>query len=285
MGFLGFGNYSKPGKGVKKDEAEKKRFFEFFDIFSRKISKLIKLNLIFMLFCIPSIAIAWGGIYLVGISIESDSSFMFAASVAVAIGLALMGPGIAGLIKICRYFTEENPIFLFSDYIKAVKENFGQSFLMGIINAILIFVLYHSFVYYFAMSNNSLFYWIPLCLIICIAVIGLFANFYTYLVIVSVSLPFRQVLKNSISFAFLGMKTNFITAFFVVALMVVCLWWFPITIIPLALILCSFFGLLTVFNSFQYVYRYSIRPYYVVNNLPNPYEPEELSESIFEDAT
>lgn len=64
MGFLGFGNYSKPGKGVKKGEPEKKRFFLFFELYFRKISKLIQLNLVFVLFCIPAIAVGYGGVML-----------------------------------------------------------------------------------------------------------------------------------------------------------------------------------------------------------------------------
>ena len=32
-GFLGFGNFQKPGKGVKKNEPEKKRFFNFLSFF------------------------------------------------------------------------------------------------------------------------------------------------------------------------------------------------------------------------------------------------------------
>ena len=53
-GFLGFGNFQKPGKGVKKNEPEKKRFFQFFELFFRKLTKLIQLNLLYLLFCIPN---------------------------------------------------------------------------------------------------------------------------------------------------------------------------------------------------------------------------------------
>ena len=49
-GFLGMGNFQKPGKGVKKEEPEKKRFFQFFDLFFRKITRLIQLNLLYLLF-------------------------------------------------------------------------------------------------------------------------------------------------------------------------------------------------------------------------------------------
>lgn len=286
MGFLGFGNYSKPGKGVKKNEAEKKRIFEFFDLLSRKFTKLIQLNLLYILFCLPAVAIAWGGVYIAGITIEGNSAFLFVSSLIIAAAIATTGPATAGLLKICRYYTEEKPVFLWSDYVKTIKDNFGQSLLMSTINAVLMLVIYHSFTFYYGKAAfESMFYWIPLALILMIAIIFMFASFYTFLIIVSVDLPFRQVIKNSVSFAFLGLKTNFLTGFFAVVIVVLSLMFYPISLLVVFIIALSLLGLIVAFNSFQYIYRFSIRPYYVMNNLPNPYEPEEINESIFEDAT
>ena len=93
-GFLGMGNFQKPGKGVKKEEPEKKRFFQFFDLFFRKITRLIQLNLLYLLFCIPIITI---------------------------------GPATAAMTKILRYYVEEKPVFLCSEFWAAFKENFVYS--------------------------------------------------------------------------------------------------------------------------------------------------------------
>lgn len=46
-GFLGFGNYDKPGKGVGKDEPQKHAFFYFFELYFRKFWKIIEANLLF----------------------------------------------------------------------------------------------------------------------------------------------------------------------------------------------------------------------------------------------
>ena len=54
MGLFGFGNYDKPGPGVSKDEPPKAAPIRFFEILARKFSKLVQLNLIFM---IPTIAV------------------------------------------------------------------------------------------------------------------------------------------------------------------------------------------------------------------------------------
>ena len=49
-------NYSKPGKGVEKDEQQKRPFFLFFELFFAKFWKMIQLNLLYLLFWIPAIA-------------------------------------------------------------------------------------------------------------------------------------------------------------------------------------------------------------------------------------
>ena len=50
-----FGGYENAGPGIPKSELEKKGIFKFFEIYGRKFWKLIELNLIYLLFCIPII--------------------------------------------------------------------------------------------------------------------------------------------------------------------------------------------------------------------------------------
>ena len=54
-GFFGFGNYAKEGKGVSKNEPKKRSLFAFFELFFRKFWRLIKLNLLYLLACIPTL--------------------------------------------------------------------------------------------------------------------------------------------------------------------------------------------------------------------------------------
>ena len=46
-------SYTKEGKGVSKDGQQKKPFFLFFEICSRKFWNIILVGLLFILFCIP----------------------------------------------------------------------------------------------------------------------------------------------------------------------------------------------------------------------------------------
>ena len=287
MGFLGFGNYAKPGKGVKKGEDEKKRIFQFTELYARKFTKLIQLNLLFVVYCIPSIVIGLALPYLIGITIPNDMVFSIATTVIGILAVGLTGPATAAMMRIARYFVEEKPVFLMSDFFKAFKENFRPAAIVGVVNAGLAYIMFQAFIFYYARTiASSLWYWIPLALIMFVVFIAVMTNFYTFLAMVSVNLNLRGLIKNCVSFAFLGVKTNFITLFFVLLIVIPSVWYFPITIPIFLLITFSTLAILVAFNSFQYIYKYSIRPYYLMNGIEDPYEEkEDLEESIFEDST
>ena len=230
MGFLGLGNYSKPGKGVRKDEPKKKRFFLFFEIYFRKFFNLLKLNLLYVLFCIPIVTI---------------------------------GPATAAMTKICRCYNEEKPVFLWSDFWDAFKANFKQGMIIGILDILLTALMCVSFVFYFQHTYESWFYYIPLGLVMMISLITIFANFYIYLMMVTVDLKTFQLIKNAVLFAFLGMKTNFLTLIFAGIVMVPSILFFPITVPILLLLTFSTTTMITSFNSWQYIYLYMVRPYYL----------------------
>ena len=99
--FGGLFNYSKPGPGVDKNAPKKKRFFYFFELFGRKFWKLVELNLLYLLCCIPVVTI---------------------------------GPATCGLVYILRNFANEKPVFMVSDFFDAFKSNFKQGFVLGLLD-------------------------------------------------------------------------------------------------------------------------------------------------------
>ena len=50
-------NYLKPGKGISPDEPEKRSFFIYWEILKDKFSKILGLNIIYVLLSLPFIAI------------------------------------------------------------------------------------------------------------------------------------------------------------------------------------------------------------------------------------
>lgn len=227
MAFFGFFNYSKPGPGVDKNAPKKKRFFLFFELYFRKFWKLIQLNLLFLVCCIPIVTI---------------------------------GTAICGMTYVLRNYATEKPTFLVSDFWDAFKSNWKQGFALSILFGVISVVAGVSFFWYFVNSSTSWAMLIPygLCILFCL--IFLFVQFYAYLMAITVELKLRYILKNCLIFAFLGIKTNIITAFFVLLIAIPSALFFPLTIPVLLLLAFSTIGFITVFNSYPYLVKYIIEP-------------------------
>ena len=54
MGLFGQ-NYNAEGPGVSKDAAEKRGFFAFFELYGRKFTSLVKVNLIYFVLILPTL--------------------------------------------------------------------------------------------------------------------------------------------------------------------------------------------------------------------------------------
>lgn len=243
MGFLGFFNYSKAGPGVDKNAPKKKRFFFFWELYFRKFWKLLQLNLLFLLFCLPIVTI---------------------------------GPAIAGMTYVLRQFALEKPVFLFSDFWTAFKSNWKQGVLLSLIQGVVYFLIGVADYYYFTQAiGQSWLRYIPLGVAVLVTAVILFMSFYPYLMAVTVELPIQHIIKNSFIFAFLGAKTNFITLFWVLLLVVLQALFFPLTLPIIVSIGLSTICFITVYNSYPYLQRYIIEPQQVNENEDEEDEDEE----------
>lgn len=228
MALFGMFNYAKPGPGVDKDAPKKKRFFYFFELYFRKFWKLVELNLLFCVCCLPIVTI---------------------------------GPAIAGMTYILRNFAQERPVFMVSDFWDAFKSNFKQGFCIWFLDVLVTGVASVAFAWYFINSGMSWAMAIPLGLCILAEILLMFMRFYTYLMVVTVDLPVKHIIKNAAIFSFLGAKTNFITLFFVLLIGVPMVLFFPITILPMVFVGFTTLAFIAVYNSYPYLIKYIIEPH------------------------
>lgn len=257
-GFFGLFDYSKPGKGVRKDEPKRSHFAMFWILVQRKFWKLIQLNFLFLVFCIPLVAV-W---YLYGSGIVQSA---VAALLLAAVALLPVGPALSGLTYVLRNYTNEQPVFLLSDFWDAFKNNFTQSAIYCYLAAVaaVVMVIAGNF-YYQGAADNSWLY-VPLGLILMIALLFIFANFYIFQMIVTLDLPLKAIIKNGFLLAVLCIKSNLITLF-ILALVYFAGWLFgalgtlAMTLINIV-IGFSFFGFLVVHNSYRGIRKYAIDPY------------------------
>lgn len=234
-------NYDKPGKGVSKNEPEKRGFFRFFELYFHNFWKLISAQFWCVLLSLP---------------------------------ILTTGLGQVGLAYVCRMAARDKHTFVTSDFFDAVKKNWKRALPLGIINCIIfaVFAVDMWLLYIFASHGNMS----PvMCSVVFAASMFFFtafsfAKFYQYTLMITFDFKLKTIIKNSWLFATLGIKHNVIIGLSLSAVYIAMFWGLyinyrialPIIILLLLFIFPSFRMFLIQFNVFPEVKNYIIDPYY-----------------------
>jgi len=162
---LFFLDYNKEGPGVDKDALPKEGLELFFDLFAREFTSLIKLNIYFIISCIPIITI---------------------------------GPAIGALTSVTMRMVQDQPSDLFYDFREAFKKNWKYSFVSGIMAFVFIFIIWFSMK--FCMESDGIVYNLIISFIVVIAVLLGLSSIYLYPMIVKIELPLKVIKYSLITF-------------------------------------------------------------------------------------
>lgn len=244
--FFNFFNPYKAGAGVGKNQPQKKRIFLGLETIGRSFFKLVKLNLLYLLFCLPIITI---------------------------------GPATAAFVYILKNISNRQPIFIFHDFLSAFKKNFKGAFIISIIDLVVISGLSYSVYFYSSNISVSKILFIPYIISLIFSLIFLFMNYYMYLMLVTVQLPLSKLIKNSFLLSFIGFKSNLITTIFLLIIYYISFIIFPISIFLILLFFLSLAGFIISFNSLQYIEKYIIQP----ESKPENVSSDQTQDAIFSD--
>lgn len=251
-GFFGLFDFAKEGPGVNKKEAKKKRFFFFWELYTRKFWRLVLLNLLYFALCLPIVTI---------------------------------GPATAGFFFVLRKLSNEEPVFLVSDFFEGFRKNWKQSCVIFLLDVVLCFLLPFATDFYYAQAqvegSASWLFYIPMGLCASAMFIGLMMHYYIHLLIVTTNLKLKPILKNSFLLTCIAFKTNFLTTVFVavaaVAAIGLSLLFFPL-IILIPFIVLSTIGFIISFNSYQYILKYVVEPFY--RDMPWEEIPDQIKRTL-----
>lgn len=253
-GFVFFKGRKGSNNGVGKNQSNKSNFAKFFEIFFRKFWKLMSLNVLYLIFCIPIVTI---------------------------------GPATAAFTKILKSYCQERNVTMLSDFIDAFKKNFKQSFIIGLIDILLVAIFVISVPYYFELANKSSFFIFTLGISIFTIMILVMMHFYLYLMIVSTELKLSQILKNSLILAISELKKNAITFFITLLVIAIFVATSPYSIPIIPFMPLSFLGLMICFNTYPIIRKQIIQPFYDLRGELNPefsnLNPHEEVKSVFID--
>ena len=118
-----------------------------------------------------------------------------------------------GTTYILRGIVRKDSIFFWSDFKGAIKRNFKQGFIVGILDGLLIAFLVYD-IFFFYINGSTMFY----VMIIIFAIYNMM-RYYIYPLLITFDLSIWKIFKNSLSFVILGFKRN-ILAFLGSALLV-----------------------------------------------------------------
>ena len=234
---------NRDGRGVDPGEDTTPNLKYFFKLFFRKFSNILTLNLMMFGMVLPIAVAAY--VFFNGPQMPTMSSPAFSAlmgsQLAGAGGSELMtkimtvlpqvnfitynsyaswlpyvllgvlaitwGWQNTGVTYILRGLVRGDGVFMFSDYFYAIKKNFKQGFILGLLDAGIIVVLIIDFMYTWSARSN---YWSYLMFfaITALIIVYLFMRMYLYLMMITFNISLYKMLKNALIFTALGIKRN-----------------------------------------------------------------------------
>lgn len=221
--------FEKPGAGIPKDAPKKKGPALFISILGREWWELLKLNFLYLLFCIPLITIP-------------------AATTAMS--------------RITLTMAADKNHFLWDDFRKSFRDDFRKSTIAGILYFVLFVAgCYGAYFYGLAAKQaDNLFAYLLAGLCILIAVIVIASSYYAFPMIALIDLPLGKILHNSFLLSNICLGYTIIALFLhgIFALLVVI--FFPFSILPILVFLPVLMNFISTFCANHAIQKYIVKP-------------------------
>ena len=251
-----FYNNNVSGSGVAKNGPKKKPFFRFWELFANKFWTFFRLNLIYILFCLPVVTI---------------------------------GPATAALTAMMRNIYLERPQFIWHDFVGEFKKNFKQAFFVGILDLIAIAVGVFTFVEFSKATESDTTVMVMYVLSTAAQVIFFLMNFYIYPQIAALDMKLGGIIRNSLILIFVNLPAELIVLVFSMGFFALFFYFFFPMVFLLPFIPGAWLVFLSVFCCYPAIQKIIINPYYEQIGEPNPeipdweLEDEDGEEAVFED--
>lgn len=314
---------NRDGKGVEPGEDTTPNLKFFFKQFGRKFSKIISINILMIFQIIPLLVCAYLYIFampktpslnypefaalfgvqeasttLVGslnlnllsyqlpFATYNGTYIYFIIAGILLIYVLTYGWQKVGSIYVTRGLVRGDSVFVFSDYFYAIKKNFKQGLILGIIDCVIMGTLAYNLIYFFNTPSTGFSDFIYV-MTIALIIIYIIFRFYTYLMIVTFNIKIIKAFKNALIFTVLGIKRNIlallglaiVTAIAVVPMIMLVQFGLGIAIVlPLIYYLgvCAF---IYTYAAYPVIKKYMIDPVDNANGGKSP-EADDFDESL-----
>ena len=231
MGFFS-SNINKAGPGVSKDEPRKKGIRRFFEIISREFRELIKVNLLFFLCALPSIALFTLGLF-------GNLEIVLILSILAAFPV---GGAITASVFCITRMLRDDPGFLWDDFKRKFLENMWQAGIAGILTTAFIYAqIFFFWLPIIADWESAAGAWIITALVLFLFVLMIAP--YVFLQFAYIRLGTFTIVKNSIFLALSNLGRSFMGLILGLLPWGVMFMFFPITLVFFPVIPFFFFVL------------------------------------------
>ena len=169
-----------------------------------------------------------------------------------------------GHTYLMREMIHGRPVFIFSDIKYAVKKNAKQGFVLGLIDAAIIYILYTNLT---TLSDGSMVGFlgdVSYVANFAIAIIYIFMRFYLYLMAITFDMKIFKIIKNALIFVMLGIKRNLMALLFTIVLVginfLIFLLYTPLGLVLPFFYLFSFPAFAAAYAAYPIIQKYMIDP-------------------------
>ncbi len=273
-------NYNKPGPGVDKDAPPKPRFFIFFEVLKRKFWNLIRVNLMYVLFNIPALLVAYfiASMYMQKLQVDGGIGDFyirfFLASFLTLLPIITVGPVQAGFTYILRNYSREEHAFIWWDFKETFQKNFKQGMAITGIDIVIMYIL--SIALNFYTSSSGLPAVAATSFIVLSTMIFAMMHLYIYPMLVTVNLSLKNLYKNALIFSILKLFPNLLFLVLNIAISYAAFYNILIGIVLYVLLLPGLIGLMNNFYVNPIIKKYVI----TATESEEPEESEEAEEVL-----
>lgn len=218
-GFFGLFDYTKPGKGVSKEDVDKHGIALYFDILGRRIGKLMLLNMLYVLFSIPAYVIYWFvsayilTLTLGGLGVEIEAAVLQYINLFMTVSLVLLlgtGSATAAMNYVLRKYVNDTHSWVWSDFWDEFKNSFLKGTLAFVINTV-VFLLCVVAIYFY--SNMTGIISVILAAVVTVfLVLFLMMQMYVYQIMASVKLKLKDIYRNAMLLTVAKLPVNIVAA-------------------------------------------------------------------------
>ncbi len=199
-------SFDKPGPGINPDAPQKRAFFRFFDIVSRKLWNFIKISLMYVALMLPISILYFLAVIAIGGTNDSITLIFFGYVVTNLLGVIFGGgPVTAGVAYIMRNYANEEHAWIWSDFKDNAKSNFKQAIIVFLADLGALVLFYVAIMVY---SNLGGVLGVLKYIVYILLFLYTVMHFYIYPMMVTFKLSLKDLYKNAFLLALAKLPTN-----------------------------------------------------------------------------